>query len=64
MNGQIDTTYEGWPIIQNQDPKNLASYGIGLLLLAGKLARISTDFIKRWSEAEPFSIFENHDYPH
>ena len=44
MNGQIDTTYEGWPIIQNQDPKNIASYGIGLLLLAGKFARISTDF--------------------
>ena len=20
--------------------------------------------IKRWSEAESFSIFENHDYPH
>ena len=44
MNGQIDTTYEGYSIIQNQDPKNIASYGIGLLLIAGKLDRISTDF--------------------
>ena len=38
MNGQIDTTYEGWPIVQNQDPKKLVAYGIGLILLAGKLA--------------------------
>ena len=45
MNYQKDTTSEGWPIIQNQDPKKLVAYGIGLLLLAGELARISTDFI-------------------
>ena len=45
MNCQIDTTYEGWPIVQNQDPKKLVAYGIGLLLLAGKLARILSDFI-------------------
>ena len=27
------------PWIQNQDPKKLVSYGIGMSLLAGKLAR-------------------------
>ena len=32
------------PWIQNQDPKKLFGYGIGLFLLAGKLARILTDF--------------------
>ena len=45
MNCQIDTTYEGWSIVQNQDPKKLVAYGIGLILLAGKLAKILTDFI-------------------
>ena len=44
MNYQKSTTYDGWPIIQNQDPKKLVGYGIGLLLLTGKLARILTDF--------------------
>ena len=38
MNYQKYTTSEGWPIIQNQDPKKLVAYGIGLLILAGKLA--------------------------
>ena len=37
MNYQKSTTYDGWPIIQNQDPKKLVGYGIGLLLLTGKL---------------------------
>ena len=32
------------PWIQNQDPKELVGYGIGMFLLAGKLARILTDF--------------------
>ena len=32
------------PWIQNQDLKKLVSYGIGMFLLAGKLARILTDF--------------------
>ena len=45
MNYQKSTTYDGWPIIQNQDPKKLVGYGIGLLLLTGKLTRISTDSI-------------------
>ena len=34
------------PWIQNQDPKKLFGYGIGLFLLAGKLARIQTDFFE------------------
>ena len=34
------------PWIQNQDPKKLLSYGIGLILLAGKFARILTDFFE------------------
>ena len=34
------------PWIQNQDPKKLFGYGIGLFLLAGKLARILTDFFE------------------
>jgi hypothetical protein len=33
------------PWIQNQDPKKLIGYGIGMFLLAGKLARILTDFL-------------------
>ena len=39
-------TSSGWyqneflPWIQNQDPKKLAEYGIGLFLLAGKFAKI------------------------
>ena len=32
------------PWIQNQDPKELVGYGIGMFLLAGKFARILTDF--------------------
>ena len=32
------------PWIQNQNPKKLVGYGIGMFLLAGKLARILTDF--------------------
>ena len=32
------------PWIQNQDPKKLVGYGIGMFLLAGKFARILTDF--------------------
>ena len=34
------------PWIQNQDPKKLFSYGIGLFLLTGKLTRILTDFFE------------------
>ena len=44
MNYQIFTTYDPRDI-QNQGPKKLVAYGIGLLLLAGKLARILTDLI-------------------
>ena len=33
--------------IQNQDSKKLFGYGIGMFLLAGKLARIPTDFLCR-----------------
>ena len=32
------------PWIQNQDPRKLVSYGIGLFLLAGKFAKVLTDF--------------------
>ena len=35
----------GW--YQNQDSKKLIGYGIGMFLLAGKLARIPTDFLCR-----------------
>ena len=44
------TSGAGWyqneflPWIQNQDPKRLVGYGIGMFLFAGKLARILTDF--------------------
>jgi hypothetical protein len=53
MKYQIYTTYEGWPLIQNQDPKELVDYGIGVLLLAGKLARILTDFISDFHVSTP-----------
>ena len=48
------TPYAGWcptqllPWIQNQDLKKLIAFGIGMILIAGKLARILVDF---------FSIF-------
>jgi hypothetical protein len=46
-------TQYGWPYqflpwIQNQDLKKLIAFGIGLILVAGKLSRILIDF---------FSIF-------
>ena len=34
------------PWIQNQDPKKLVGYGIGMFVLAGILARILTDFFE------------------
>ena len=45
------TPHAGWyqnellPWIQDQDLKKLAGYGIGMFLLAGKLARILTGFV-------------------
>ena len=45
------TPHGGWyqnellPWIQDQDLKKLAGYGIGMFLLAGKLARILTGFV-------------------
>ena len=33
------------PWIQNQDTEKLVGYGIGMFLLAGKLARIPTIFV-------------------
>ena len=44
------TPYAGWcptqllPWIQNQDLKILIAFGIGMILIAGKLAKIITDF--------------------
>ena len=44
------TPYAGWcptqllPWIQNQDMKKLIAFGIGMILIAGKLARILVDF--------------------
>ena len=44
------TPYAGWcptqllPWIQNQDLKILIALGIGMILIAGKLAKIITDF--------------------
>ena len=32
------------PLIQNQDPKKLVGYGIGMFLSAGNLIRILSDF--------------------
>ena len=45
--------HAGWyqnellPWIQDEDLKNLVGYGIGMFLLAGKLARIPTYFLCR-----------------
>ena len=36
--------------IQNQDHKKMVCYGIGMFLLAGKLARIRTDFFYNFSK--------------
>ena len=38
------------PRIQNQDTKKLVCYGIGMFLLAGKLARILNDFFNYFSK--------------
>ena len=44
------TPYAGWcptqllPWIQNQDLKILIAFGIGMILIAGKLAKTITDF--------------------
>jgi hypothetical protein len=34
------------PWIQNQDKKKLVGYGVGIFLVAGKLARIPTIFVQ------------------
>jgi hypothetical protein len=50
MENRESTSY-GWcpsellPWIQSQDPKKLFAFGIAMILIAGKLTRILTDFI-------------------
>ena len=39
-----ESTSELLPWIQSQDPKKLFAFGIAMILIAGKLARILTDF--------------------
>ena len=54
-----ESTSCGWcpsellPWIQSQDPKKLFAFGIAMILIAGKLARILTDFFFDFPKFSP-----------